>query len=76
MRNVHFAVLRLDPGQLVNYVVAPLVEALVANVELGIEYPQEAEALHGKMLHGNIDDLLITHCVVLQAEFVVRKHVA
>ena len=44
MRNVDLAILRLNPGQLVNDFIAPLVHTLVPDVHLRIQYPQEAKS--------------------------------
>lgn len=76
VRDVNLLVLGLDPCQLVHHLVPPLVHALVANVHLRVEDPQEAEAFVGELLDGDVDDLLVAHRGVLQVEFVVRKHEA
>lgn len=57
--DVNLAVLGLDPGELVDDLVAPLVHALVANVHLRVEDPQEAEALLGENLDGDVHDLSV-----------------
>lgn len=44
VRDVDLAVLGLDPGDLVNDLVAPLVHALIADMHLGVEDPEEAES--------------------------------
>lgn len=76
MADVNFVILGLDPSQLVDDFVAPLVHAFVADVHLRIEDPQEAEALGGQVLDGDVDDLLVAHGAVLEVELVVRKHEA
>jgi hypothetical protein len=70
------AVLRLDPGQLVNYLISPLVEALVANVHLRVKDPKEAEPLLGENFHWYVHNFRIWHCVVVKVEFVIAEHEA
>lgn len=74
--NVNLAVFRLDPGELVHDLVAPLVHALIPNVHLRVEHPQKAEALAGQHFHGNVYDFLVAHGAVAQVELVVGEHVA
>lgn len=64
-------ILSLDPGELVHYFVAPLVEAFVTDVHLRVEDPKEAEALLREYLHGDVHDLRIRHRGVVQVELVV-----
>jgi hypothetical protein len=45
MGDVNLPVLCFDPSQLIDHLVAPFVHALVSDVHLRIENPQEAEAL-------------------------------
>lgn len=59
--NVDLLVLGLDPGQLVHHLVAPLVHALVANMHLGVEDPEEAEAFPGERFNRDVHDLGIGH---------------
>ena len=65
------SVLLLDPGDLVDHSVPPLVHALVADVHLRIQYPQEAETVLGQLLNRNAHDLLVAHRAVVQVELVV-----
>ena len=54
MGNMDLLVFGLNPSQLVNHLVAPLVHALVANVHLGIQNPKEAETFPGEHLHRDV----------------------
>lgn len=47
MTDVNFIIFSFNPSQLVHYLVPPFVHALVANVHLWIENPQETEPLGG-----------------------------
>ena len=76
VRNVYLAILLFNPGQLVNDFVAPLIHALVPDVHLRVQHPQEAKAFVWKHLNWNVYDLLITHCTILQVKLVIGEHVA
>jgi hypothetical protein len=65
MRNVDFAILGLDPSQLVNYFISPLIHALVPNVHLRVKDPQKAKAFRRQGFHWYINNFLITHGRVL-----------
>lgn len=71
---MNFVVLGLDPSQLVNYFVAPLVEALITHVHLRIEDPQKAKALCRKIFNRDINDFLVAHRAVIEVELVIREH--
>jgi hypothetical protein len=72
--DMYLLVFSLHPSELIDDFVAPLVHALVSDVHLGVEDPQEAEALHGQMFHRDVDDLLVAHRRVVQVELIVREH--
>lgn len=74
MGNVDFVVLGLDPCKLINHLVAPLVHALIADMHLGIQYPQETEAFGCQVLDRNVYDFLVAHSRILEIEFVIGKH--
>ena len=76
VRDVDLLILSFDPGELVDYLIAPFVHALIAYVHLGVQDPEEAKAFLGKDLHGDVHDLCIRHCRVVQIELVVREHEA
>ena len=69
-------VLGLDPCQLVHDLIAPLVHALVANVHLRVEDPQEAEAFFGEHFDWNVHNFRVGHRIVVEVELVVREHKA
>jgi hypothetical protein len=64
-RNMHFVIFSFDPGQLVNYIIAPFIHAVVANIHLRVQNPEKAESFGGKIFHLNIYNLLVTHCAVV-----------
>ena len=76
VRDVNLFILGLDPCQLVDHLVPPLVHALVPDVHLRVEDPEEAEPFVRELFDGDVDDLLVAHGGVLQVELVVRKHEA
>ena len=65
MGNVDFAILSLDPCELVYYFISPLIHALVANVHLGVKDPQKAESFRRQGFHWDINNFLITHGRIL-----------
>lgn len=74
--DVYLLVLSFNPGKLVHDLVAPLVHALIANVHLRIEDPQEAEPLLGQQLHRDVHYLRVGHRVVVEVELIVGEHEA
>ena len=70
-RDVNLFILSFNPGELVDDLVAPLVEAFVPDIHLRVEDPKEAEALLGEYLNGDVHDLRIRHRGVVQVELVV-----
>ena len=67
-------VLELDPDQLIHQLVPPLVHNLETLPKLGVEDPQEDEAVVGQLLNLDVGDVAVAHGVVLQAELAVGEH--
>lgn len=71
---MYFLILSLDPSELVDHLITPLIHALIPNMHLRIQNPQKAEALLRKCLHRDIHDLRIGHRAVVQVELIVGEH--
>lgn len=57
MGYVDLLILSLDPSELVNNLVTPLVHAFIADVHLGVQDPKETEAFARENLNGDVHDL-------------------
>mgnify|MGYP006874997138 CR=1 FL=1 len=71
-----FVVFCLNPGQLIDDFVSPLVHALVAYVHLRVKDPKEAKTFDWELLDWDVDDFLVRHCLIFKVEFVIWKHKA
>ncbi len=66
----HLPAASLDPDDLVDHVVPPFLHALLREVQLAVEDPQEAEPFPRQLLHSHINDLVVGEGVVLEVELV------
>lgn len=57
MGYVDLLILGLDPSELVNNLITPLVHAFIADVHLGVQDPKETEAFARENLNGDVHDL-------------------
>eukprot|EP00166_Cyanidium_caldarium_P004946 ctg_561.g200 len=64
----------LDPGDLVDVVVSPLLQAFQTSAQLRRDHPQKAEAATGQALDGDIQNLLVRQGVIVNAPPIVGEH--
>ena len=74
VRYMDLAVFDFYPSELINDLVAPLIHAIISNVHLGVEYPQETKAFGREILYGYVHYFLVTHRAILQVELIIGKH--
>ena len=61
----NFLILQFDPCDLINDLVAPLVQALVAYLDVAGQHPEEAEAAFLKFFYLEVHYFSVAHCVVV-----------
>lgn len=71
---MNLLILSLNPRELIDNLIAPLIHALIPNMHLRVQNPQEAESLPRQQLNRDVHDLSVGHGRVVQVELIVREH--
>lgn len=64
-RHKNLLILELNPGNLIHNLVSPFIKTLIANLDIAIKDPEEAKAPFLQLLHLQVHDLPVAHCVVV-----------
>lgn len=69
-----FLILQLYPSNLVHNLIPPLIQTLIANLDVAVENPEKAEASFLQLLDLQVHDLPVAHCVIIEGPVIIGEH--
>jgi len=72
--NEDFLILKLYPSYLVHHLVAPLVQTLVAHLNIAVQDPKEAKTSFLEFFYLQVHDFPVAHGVIIERPIIIGKH--